>query len=77
MAREKPTYRDTLGRLIEDGFKEHATKSETAKRLGVSRPTLDKWINEGLLSCVGGMISVEAVARFKCMQRRNNRNERI
>ena len=37
MAREKPTYRETLGRLLEAGYKEHATKSETAKRLGVSQ----------------------------------------
>jgi DNA invertase Pin-like site-specific DNA recombinase len=65
--REKPYYRETLERLKSDGFKECATKTETAKRLGISRPTLDKWIRKGLISCVGGKISRESVARYKCM----------
>ena len=67
MARENPFYRETLAGLREAGYKEQATKTETAEKLGVSRPTLYKWIADGLLSCVGGMISIEALARFKCL----------
>ena len=47
MAREKENYRETLQFLKTEGFPLMMSKSDTAEKLGISRPTLDRLIESG------------------------------
>lgn len=66
MPREKANYRDMLLFLKEDGFPLLMDKGYVCKKLGISRPTLDKKIKDGLIKTDEGKITIGSLARYLC-----------
>lgn len=66
MAREKENYRETLQFLKTEGFTLMMSKSDTAEKLGISRPTLDRLIEKGSIKVDEGFIPIGSLASYLC-----------
>ena len=66
MAREKPTYRDTLSWLFEKYGELAYNKGQVAEILKISRPHLNKLIREGKINIKGGQITIGSLASYLC-----------